>query len=165
MFLKKNVYISEYMSCIRICMYVCMFLIIREYTHIQVMEMCILTYCMYVQYVYIYIYIYIQAYIYKCDISIDLIIRHTSISYVLYLYTHIYTWLCNIVYIQMHITAPVCHIPTTNQLSLTVDFWSHSGWAPRTWISSYQSQSADFKKDLPKPPVFKNHRDCSPCLH
>ena len=83
----------------------------------------------------IHIYIY-KLTIYKCDIFIDLIIRHTSISYVLYLYTHIYTWLCNIICIYIYTNAyyRTCMSHPNNQLSLTVGFWSHSGWAPRTWI-------------------------------
>lgn len=149
----KNVYVYIYTWVVY--EYVCMFLIIREYTHIQVMEMCILTYCMYVQ----YIYIYIQAYIYTCDIFIDhTSYSHTSISYVLYLYTHIYTWLCNIIYTNAYYWTCMSH-PNNQPNRLTVDFWSHSGWAPRTWILSVSV--AQISKRISQTSGVPNHRDCS----
>ena len=86
-------------------------------------------------------------YIYICDISIDFIIRHTSISYVLYFYTHICTWLYGI----------LPHLYPNNQPT-----------QPDSWLlKPFRLGSKDldlvhkFQKGSPKPPVFQNHRDCS----
>lgn len=139
------------MSCIRICMYVSNYQ--RVYTHtshgnvyIDILYVCT-------------IYIYIQAYIYTCDIFIDhTSYSHTSISYVLYLYTHIYTWLCNIIYTNAYYWTCMSH-PNNQPNRLTVDFWSHSGWAPRTWILSVSV--AQISKRISQTSGVPNHRDCS----
>ena len=172
--IQKHVYIYIYTWVVY--EYACMSLIIREYTHIRVMEMCILTYCTYVQYIYIYIHkltstnvIYLKTWSYVIHLYLmSHIYIHISIHDYIKLYIYIYT--------NAYYRTCMSH-PNNQPNRLTVDFWSHSGWAPRTWIffkkirlerliNIFISVSIHkFQKGSPKPPVFKNHRDCSPCLH